>query len=437
VPLLEDLLRTYQHLARAAGDFPRLQPQAAEANYRIGDICQRLGRADEAARAYQASIDLYTTLVADSSDPDVRIKLARAYNERGRTVRTLQKLDEAARMHERAIHTLGDAPREFTDRPECRYELARACFLLGRHDMMLSPGRPGPPGEPGRGPPDRPRRGGKRGRRPPPDPGPGPDGEHPAGRAVALLEGLIAEFPKVPEYRHLLACCYRDLPPERFGRGRPAPGARTDRAVDLLERLVEDFPRVPDYCLDLCETLARPGPRSGGPGGRQQRLRRAVALSEQLVKQYPNVPDYRAAHARYLDGLGMALREADDVVESEKRHRQAVAIQQRLVRQHREVVAYRFWLGLMERSLGRVLCNRGQWKEARTRLESATARVEGLWKNDARLGGARPFLGMAYRELAEALEHTGEPARAAEARRKADQFGPPRAGPGRGRGPGR
>src|SRR6266511_5038254 len=117
-------------------------------------------------------------------------------------------------MHERAIATLTDAPREVADRPETRYELARSWYTLGQRDMLQGPrgGGPGGPGHgPGRRPPDGP------GRRPPPDrpdgPRHGPEGEHPAGKAVNILEDLVREFPAVPEYRHLLACCYRDVPP--------------------------------------------------------------------------------------------------------------------------------------------------------------------------------------------------------------------------------
>jgi len=203
--------------------------------------------------------------------------------------------------------------------------------------------------------------------------------------------------------------------------------------VELLRQLIADFPRTPDYRLDLCETLARPGPpRSGesdGGASKEKRLREAIALSAQLVAAYPNVPDYAAAHARYLDGLGMTLLQAGKLDESEKMHRKAVALQERLVKQHPQVVAYRFWLGLMQRSLGDVLGERGQLKEARRLIESAVGRVEALWKEDARLGGARPFLSRAYRNLAAICTREGDKTRAAAAQRKAEEFGPDR-GPG-------
>ena len=437
IPLLEDLLRTYEQIAHAAGEFPRLRAQAAEANHRIGDIRRRLGRFEDAAAAYRIALDLYSKLVADSDRNDVRIRLARAYNELGRTLRSLQKLDEATRMHESAIRTLTDAPKDLADRPECRYELACSYCTLGQRDMFLTPSGPprvpgGPPGsgsEPKGDPRQKPPRGGERDRPPPPPDRPlgaEPNGEHLGQRAVVLLEQLVREFPTVPEYRHLLACCYRDIPPARFGPGPQAGNRNGDRAVDLLRQLMADFPRVPDYRFDLCETLGRPGPP--GPGRdadakSRERLEEAIALSAEMLVQYPNVPEYTAAHARYLDWLGIKLFQAGKLEESEKQHRKAVRFQSKLVKEHPNVVAYSLWLGLMERSLGRAIGQRGELTEARTRLEGAIERVEALWKKDARLGGVRPFLGMAYRDLTEVLTRAGEPDRAAAAQRKSESFG--------------
>ncbi len=433
VPLLEDLLRTYQQIAHSGGEFPRLQAQAAEANHRIGDIHQRLGRYEDAAAAYRAAIDLYTHLAPGAAEDSVRIKLARACNELGRTLRALRQPEEADRLFERAIRTLTDAPPALAGRPEYRYELARVSFSYGQRDQLSGPpgGGPGPPpGEPGRGRPGP----GRRGRPGPDRPPGGPGGEHPARRAALLLEQLVREFPAVPEYRHLLACCYRDTPPDRPGRGQPLTGANADRAVELLRQLVAEFPKVPDYRFDLCETLRRMSPPdlSGNPKSAAQargRLEEAVSLSGELVTQYPNVPQYAFAHAQSLDLLGITLSHAHDLSAAEQAHRKAVALQTKLVRQYPDVVAYGFWLGLMERSLGRVLSERGELPEARSRLESAVARLEALPTTGPRRGPGPPVLGTAYRELAEVLARSGETERAAQAHRKAEELSRQR-GPG-------
>ena len=98
--------------------------------------------------------------------------------------------------------------------------------------------------------------------------------------------------------------------------------AKPDRATELLlhRQLVADFPKVPDYRLDLCETLGKVGPpdRPGGANAdarRRERLAEAVALSQALVAEYPNVPDYAAANARHLDQLASATFQAGQPAE--------------------------------------------------------------------------------------------------------------------------
>jgi serine/threonine protein kinase len=417
VPLLEDLLHTYGQIARSGGEFPRLRAQAAEANHRIGDIAQRLGRFEEAAAAYRAAIDLYTQLADDSPEDAVRIKLARACNDLARLLRALQQPEEARQMHDRAIRILTDAPLVLARRPECRYELARSYCIVGSRDMFLSPGpkRPPPPGGPGRRPPG-------------PEPHPHLGKDHPSQRAAALLEDLVHDHPSVPEYRHLLACCYRDMPPGGFGPGQLPKRANMDRAVELLRELVQQFPQVPDYRFDLCEALGRPGPptwmaEKGLDKQTKERLEEAITRSGKLMAQYPNMPAYAAAHARYLDALGMALFHARRFVEAEEPHHKAVNLQWKLVQQHPEVIAYRCWLSLMERSLGCVRRERGDLKEARALIEGAINRVEELCKNDPRLVGLHPFLGLAYRDLAETLSRCGDAQGAARALTRAEEHG--------------
>jgi serine/threonine protein kinase len=406
IPLLEDLLRTYEQIVETSGEFPTLRPQVAEANHRIGDIRRRLGRFKEAAVAYQSAINLYTRLLPASSTDTLRIKLARAYNERGRTVRSLQHLDEASRMHQMAIQVLAEAPKALASRPECRYQLAYSYYSLEDRDFFAKKG----PGK-----------------------GPGPRLNNPTRRAVTLLEDLVRDYPDVPEYRHLLACYYRDAPPgwgpPREPEESPSSTEKSgpELAVDLLRKLVEDFPTIPDYRLDLCETLARwggPRGRSGDANGKsEERMKQAIAISGELVNQYPNVPEYAAAHAQFLDKLGMDSYRASKFEDAEKLGRKAVTIQRRLVKQHPEVVAYNLWQCFMERSLGEALAARGQLAEARTLLEGATSRVEAYWRSDYRLVGLPRFLGMAYGNLARVLEQSGETPLAEEARRKAREFG--------------
>ncbi len=404
VALLEDLVRTYEQVARAGERFPALLAQVAEANHRLGDIHRRLGHYPAAARAYQSAVEQYARLAETAQGDGDRVRLARAYNEYGRTLRLLYRPDKARQAHQQAIRTLADGPAP--SRPECRYELAYAYYALAEREMFLTP----------LGPPRR--RGSHRNHR-----RPTPPGDRPPGRqAVALLEPLVAEFPTVPEYRHLLARCLRNLPPDR-GTSRSDPPA--DRAVSLLRQLVTDFSQVPDYQLDLCEILARPFPSYPGEStdDRLTRQREAARLAAELTQRYPSVPEYTAIHARCLDQVGLTLIRAGQLPASEAFHRQAVERQSRLVEQHPEVAAYGLWLGLMERSLGDVLGKQENFSEATHHLQAAIARIDSIRAEYPQLAGVDGFLGLTYRNLAEVLKEVGDQQAATTAEAKAREFG--------------
>jgi eukaryotic-like serine/threonine-protein kinase len=425
VSLLNDLLQTYEQVAVSGAEFPKLRGEVAEANHRLGDIRRRLGRFDDAVSAYRTAIDLYEQLLTQASDDRVRVKLARAYNESGRALCALQQYDDSREKHQNAIRILTASSKDFADRPECRYELACSYFALGARDSSyMFKSAPEPPSSKddwGGGPP---KKGKNKSQGGPP---PKLKLDNSSKQAIVLLARLSEEFPAVPEYRHLLACCYRDLPPVWEPQStRPGP----DRAVELLRKLMADYPRIPDYRHDLCETLGRGGPdmKKGGTSADRQ-LREAIDLSTELVALYPNVPEYTAAHARYLDRLGMSLQKQGKPADAEPLNRKAVALQTKLVTQYPGVLVHTLWLGLMERSLGQTLSDLKQFKEARTMLEGCINRVEPLWKKDRKLDGLRPFLSMAYGNLAQLNDRTEEPIMAAAARAKAAELqskkGPP------------
>jgi serine/threonine protein kinase/tetratricopeptide (TPR) repeat protein len=429
VPLLEELLGFYEQLAGEGGDHPKLQSQAAEANQRIGDIRQRLAQFEQAITAYRKAAELYARLSSTGMGDSIRIKAARTDNELGRVLQGLQRIEESRDAFQQARTILTGASEELASRPEYRFELARTCYFQSKRETVMGPPPlerdrgPGhrPPDDFGRGPP--PRRGG------PPSHGPG-EGP-PSRRAVAILETLVKDYPSVPEYRHLLACCYRDGPPDRPGHGSPGLNTDSERALKLLRQLVKEFPKVADYRYDLCETLARVC-FSGLPlppeltAAAKPLLEEAFTLSSDLVTDYPNIPQYRASQALVQEKLSLLHYQMKHPEVAEKMLRDAVALQAGLVKQHPEVLAYNFSLSLMQSSLARLVSDRGNVKEARVLLEASTTQLAALLDKDHRLGFVGKFLGPAYRELAQVLTRLGEKELASQALHKAEGFGPGR-----------
>ena len=229
--LLESLLVFYDRLAEEGNRGTKFRLKAARANRRVGDIHRRLGNYKEAKAAYLRALDLYdaSSSEGEGGEHAVKIESAAVYNALGELCRVTEKWGQARFFHEKALSVLLNEP---PSRPSAgyEYELARTHYCLGRRPfpaVMAGPppplgppvaGKPGPrrpKGLPGRiARPEAPRNRTKSRR----------FQEEQLGKAIGILAALAAEFPGVPEYRALLARCYRDLP-------LPPPWGRTSRLV--------------------------------------------------------------------------------------------------------------------------------------------------------------------------------------------------------------
>jgi tetratricopeptide (TPR) repeat protein len=378
--------------------------------------------------------------------------------------------------------------------PGCRYELARTYYFLGRQ----AGGPPGPPppgpsgrGEPRGGPPGfvfdprGPRHGprapfplmpGEEGEQelgkplaiwqrlseddsPWPSPGPGAPPERQPGpprpqpgppppppgtvsqqsedsrqKAIELLERLVADHPAVPDYRHLLARCYREAPAPR---PRGGPGSEPDnlyKATRILEKLVEEHPDVADYRYDLSETyamLADRGPQGPEAPGKNvaerspTMLEKALAISEQLVAEHPNIPEYAVSLVNIRLRLNYDLRESD-AARAEANLRKALEVQSMLARRFPENFFYKFWLAAIQESLGGLLQEQGRLSEARSALQDGIASFEEVVRKDAKAGHVRGILAKNYLNLADVLRRMGQEQAAQEASRHAQELRPER-----------
>ncbi|MCI0458893.1 MAG: tetratricopeptide repeat-containing serine/threonine-protein kinase, partial [Gemmataceae bacterium] len=431
-PLLEELLGFYERLVEQSSDYAKLRSRAAEANHRIGDVRQRLGQLEQAAAAYQRAIRLYQQLHEGApNQAAVRVRLARSYNELGRVYRALQQRAQEQEAHAQALAFLKEAPQNQENPPASRYELARTYYFLARQD--IGPTEPGPGPRPGPGPGGAGEPGARRGpgrggpdRRGEPGPRLPAEGQ-PIQEALRLLTELVREYPTVPEYRHLLACCYRDVPPGPPGRPAKLVGAFPEKAAEILQQLANDFPNVPDYRYDLSETYAKVDARLAPDRipVAKQRLEKALAISRKLVADYPNVFHYAASHAQIHHKLGIVLQRMKQHTEAERMLREAESLQATLVQRYPESSWNNLSLAFIQSSLARVLSERKRWMEARTLLEAAIDRLEVLHEAGPPRYGPGP-LGLIYHDLAHVLTQLGEKELAAFAFRKAEEHRPER-----------
>ena len=101
----------------------------------------------------------------------------------------------------------------------------------------------------------------------------------------------MTEAPEVARYRFLLALCLREASQQPTG----GTSGTLNRACKLLEGLVEEYPELPEYRLALAEAYAH---SEGGPEWMRQEeleiaeanLAMAAEHARQLVEEHPTVP---------------------------------------------------------------------------------------------------------------------------------------------------
>jgi serine/threonine protein kinase/tetratricopeptide (TPR) repeat protein len=404
VGLLRDMLTFFDPLATQLTKEARPHQKAAEANRRVGDIHQRLGQYDEAATAYHRAIDIYRRLARASPENSIlKIEVAKTFNELGCLSRSTGQNDQARRAHMEALRALESLPRESSGTPEVRYELARTHYFLAVNAQPLQERPPRP--EHGARP------------NPPPPPGPPPrpdDAEGNLEKAVVLFRELATQYPSNPNYRHMLALCFRNR------------SESLNKATELLEQLVHDFPGVPDYRYDLSETYAMPDPRRPLSPGQtlaalEERFRKALSISEKLVAEYPHIPNYAVSEAHIYGKLGEMLRREHKFDEADQCGRKAVAIQRSLVNQFPMVPFYKVWLAAFQNSLAELLAHMGKLPEARSLHEDSITTLTGLLDENPDMGFIHGMLVKSYRDLAAVLRQIGESERASKAQQQSEE----------------
>ncbi|MDM8007352.1 MAG: protein kinase [Phycisphaerae bacterium] len=453
---LRRMLSFYQELARQEGNAPALLLKMAAAQRRVGDIYSLLGQYEAARTAYEESTVQYERLRETASDDGrLDVALARVKIQLGQTFAAEDEMPQAEEPYEAARQILQSKLDAGSASEEVRFELARACYMLTNPMGAAVPihpierprdGRPDPAGQGPDGPP----RG--LGRPPellPPDgpPPPEPEGRLPPGppprsqppdrgdrrrdggesrarlqQAIELLTGLIAEKPRVPEYRHLLALCLREPPGPRRVASRPADNGPVEQAVAILEDLASEYPHIPQYQFDLSETYAMQARWDGSAN----RLEKAVDIMQSLVSQWPNVPSYQFSlgrlHLRLWDECMRAGR-PDAALPNLQR---GIELQADLAKRYPSVPSYAMATAFSELTLAQWQQERSRHDEARTLLESAVRRLDQLTTTEGHKPHVRMLAAQCYEQLARVYRSLGKEDLSREAEQKSAALRPPR-----------
>ena len=316
--LLEGLLVCYDRLAEQSGNSFKVRFDSAIACRRIGDIRQLLGQLNEAEREYERAIERLAELhPATSNVPQVALELARTHNGLG-SIRSA-KLDATAAYssHRKALDEIQKAG-EIAELPsQCQYEAARTLYFLANKAVYelrnrrgelksaeeLTDGRPY-------------------------------SSQQCRHTATVILEKLVAENPKLPDYRFLLALCLR---PSGTAIMTSEDRKSRQRAIQILEELKNAHPDVLDYRSELAATYAWihvgffPWQFPKAEPHAKSSLGMALAESRWLMKRNPSIPDYACSTALILAKLGNLDLRADQHSRAEVRFQEALQIQEQAI----------------------------------------------------------------------------------------------------------
>ncbi|GJM26977.1 MAG: hypothetical protein DHS20C16_33920 [Phycisphaerae bacterium] len=452
---LEHMLDFYRRLAAQDDADPVIRLKIAEANRRVGNIHSRLGQFDNAEAAYTQSIRLFEQIEAENGvSPTTHIELARINNQLGITFVAQDRAEDGRTFFREARKNLEDLQLRSPESPTVRFELARSCYLLAkapRRPIAPSSGREHPRRPPPRGergstarnqrPPGRGHGPPMRDRRPLDSPSDGPrnrrherrtrpdEGDDPWRTAVEILTALSAEYPDVPDYRHLLALCYRDLPPPLpwSEDGQPSRLDAMTEAIAILRQLLEDFPDVPKYRFDLSETYSMAADPELCPGPdphkiEEQRLRDALKISKQLAAEHANIAEYIVAQVHIRLRFAGFMRRMDQLEEAREHLREARALQFALAQRFPDTPNHQVSLAAIEGMQARLMRRSGNMNEELSHIEKAVDILNQLPEDWEHPPYVRHVRAATYRALADAQRLLGNDTAAAEATRQAERY---------------
>jgi serine/threonine-protein kinase len=161
--------------------------------------------------------------------------------------------------------------------------------------------------------------------------------------ALAVHQGLAADYPGEPVHRHDLARTCIDQA-EFFRKSgnwtgrRNGPGIEaTGRAITLLRELLKSSPKNPDYRFDLAEALNDMGAFTGP---RDVVWKEAQALALGLTEEYPSVAKYQHFLALTYNQFAYLHNAAGRYAEGDDAGAKGIAISRQLVKDYPLNVEY-------------------------------------------------------------------------------------------------
>jgi tetratricopeptide (TPR) repeat protein len=228
------------------------------------------------------------------------------------------------------------------------------------------------------------------------------ESEEAFGKANAMLDRLLEQFPARPEYRQELATSCQSLGVLLRNTGRfDEAEAATRKAVGLNEQLRAEFPdepahqkRLADSYLNLGVILWVDGRDRARPKEAEEAWRQALSLWDKLTIAFPDEPEYRHRLGGTLSNLGLVRKRQGDVKQARRHVERAVEEQEAARKLNPRHPQYRLYLCNHLTILAQLLDGAGEGEGA---VKLARRAVDVQEKLTADWPDVRPFRGpLAY-----------------------------------------
>jgi len=340
--LLEKALEFYEGLLSENSDDPVVRFETAMAYRRVGEIRYRLGRHEQALKAYDQAIAIFQPLAAAGGRHDANLReLARTNSRRGVLLRDLGRIAEAQQSQDQSRaaweQLLANDPQD-----DDRNELARCLNLLALVQF---------------------------------DTGSTEDAVRTWQQTLKIDEELAARKPARLEWlqdlvKHSINLGGRLADVDRFNEAEEW----LRKAVTTAKALVAVAPAEPDYQGVLAgshTSLANVLRAAGRFGEAEPVYRNALEVQEKLVADFAGIPEYRLWLADSHGNLGILFWQSGRKADAVAAYQKARALYERLVADFPAVATYHNHLANMLMNLAYLLSSQGQGSEARPILEAA------------------------------------------------------------------
>ncbi len=379
--VLEEALEFYDKFAQQNDSSPDLQRETAKAYRRAGDLLERLGRFHDAEGAYRRSAETwFKQLQISEPNPQVTCETAAVMNRLAYVLYRTYQHTEAMGTLEHAKELLAQTIARHEDCEHCTYELALVNTNMGRVLWRLQ----------------RTEESAQRHRRAImileglseenpfdakyrlalatayrhyyPVANVCQDRLHCSEireTAVRILNQLVQDFPNVPDYRCELSEMLTKFH-DRTDSVDPEVVERIDRAVELAEGLNREFQAIPRYQMALARSLSIQAElrRESDPISAVAIHTRSTELMGVLCEQFPEIPFYHTLRASALREFSLTLRHIGRIGDTIEQLQLAISEREQYLTSRPDSSFARLLLSNDLRLLSEVLRQDGQLTEA-------------------------------------------------------------------------